>query len=76
MFRHQMCHPQGTIAALLQLYLCNLVRKQSKLPEDDTFGVETCRSLIIFIYLFIVIVLSLAELQIKGDGKFIQMIGL
>ena len=63
MFRHQMCHPQGacfvtslnyigTIAAQeLQLYLCNLARQQSKLPEDDTFGVETCRSLTIVIYL-------------------------
>ena len=62
MFRHQMCHPQGacfvtllnyisTIAAELQLYLCNLARQKSKLPEGDIFGVDTGRRLIIFIYL-------------------------
>ena len=48
------------------MYLCNLARQQDKLTEDDTFGVETCRCLIIFI-LFIIIVPSLVELQIKKN---------
>ena len=35
------------------------------MSEDDTFGVETCRSLIMF-YIFIIVVLSLVELQMKN----------
>ena len=41
---------------------------EGKLPEDDTFGVETCRSLII--YIFIIIVLSLVDLQILKNARY------
>ena len=60
MFRHQMFHPQGACFVTLLNYISTVA-----VLDDDTFGVRTCRSLMIFIYLFIVIVLSLVELQIK-----------
>ena len=40
------------------------------LPEDDTFGVETFRSLII-LYIFIIIVLSLVDLQIMENAQYV-----
>ena len=36
--------------------------------EDDTFGVETCRS--VLIYIFIIILLSLVDLQIIAKELF------
>ena len=45
----------------IYMYLCNLQVNEGKLPEDDTFCVETCGSLII--YIFIIIVLLLVDLQ-------------
>ena len=53
MLRHQMCHPEGAC----------------KLPQDDIPDVETCSSLII--YIFIVIVLSLVDLQIIRNAQYI-----
>ena len=38
---------------------------EGKLAEDDTFGVEICRRLII--YIFIIIVFSLVDLQISSS---------
>ena len=37
-------------------------------PENDTFGVETCRS--VLIYIFIIILLSLVDLQIIAKELF------
>ena len=48
-----------------RIYNCTYVIRQGnecKLPEDDTFVVETCRRLIINI--FVIIVFSLCDLQI------------
>ena len=41
------------------------------LPKDDTFGVETCRSLII--YKFIIIVPSLVDLQITKNAMHVYL---
>ena len=54
--------------AKLHEYNCSSC-KNCKLLEDDTFGVETCSSLIIS-YIFIIIVLSLVELQIIKNGRY------
>ena len=60
--------PLIALRALVACYRENPLPLQSKFPEDDTFGVETFRSLIIFICLCIVIVLSLVELQVTSMG--------
>ena len=82
MFRHQMCHPQGTrlhyLAKLNKYncsYSCNCTYliwqgNEGKFPEDDTFGVETCMSLII--YIFIIIVLLLVDLQIIKNARYMH----
>ena len=62
----------STIAALVN-NSCNCTYviwqgNEDKLPEDDTFDVETCRSLII--YVFIIIVLSLADLQVIKNARY------
>ena len=57
-----LCYCPVSTESLSSCVTC-CVMLASKLPEDDTFSVETCRSLII-LYIFIIIVLSLVELQI------------
>ena len=41
------------ISALVrtEIVLMSFSKATKQVPEDDTFGVETCRSLIIFMYL-------------------------
>ena len=55
--------PNVSSSGILFCYLAKLPKYNCL--EDDTFFVETFRSLIMFVYLFILIVLSLVELQIK-----------
>ena len=58
MFRHQMFHRQGICFVTLLNYISTIA------------PVGACRSLIIFLYLFIVTVLSLVELQIIKNATY------